>query len=296
MLITIYSWTYLCFFGALAFWLAIKFGYHTEAVTIGVRQTPSPKDTAQASGAYHVPLWFVLPGIITGLVVVWYLATKTENSYRYLIWGLSVVCCTIFFARVCTFFGLPLESVPVAGLCVILGVIGGLSWTVLPGWLAFNAASLMVAVVIISHWRFNQLRYVFGFLTCIIFYDVWGVFISGMIVELAMATIENPDPWLPAGMVIVVPASFWDITSPVVGNSYSILGMGDIMLSGITVMAAVRYRLADWVFVGFVVGLFITSIVLYTYRVPLPAMLFLSPCLMLFFLLGARWRRVKLAW
>ena len=131
-----------------------------------------------------------------------------------------------------------------------------------------------------------RIRYLFALLLPIIVYDVWGVFTTKMIVDVAQG-ISFPIPGL-----IYVPQSPLDPLSPVVGG----LGIGDVFYMGLVMSVAKNHKLYKWALLGFVVALLITLSVCIAAQQALPATLFLNPLMLVSLLIGSLRTKRQLAW
>jgi hypothetical protein len=165
---------------------------------------------------------------------------------------------------------------------MLAGVIG-LGWVIRPTWLTYSLVGLVAAYLFLAkapHVRFTFL--VVGLLV-ILGYDVWGVFTSGIIIQVATQMGFTP----PAVMMAPPLAD---------GSIVHLMGMGDVILSGVAIKTAARYRLHWWAIVGYSIGLALLILVISLRSIPLPAMLLLSPCILVAILTGSTVMRRKLEW
>jgi len=170
-------------------------------------------------------------------------------------------------------------------LYVLIAVlVGGLvsGWYLLPTWWTYNVVAFIVGLMSIKVLSPMRLRYLLGIMIAVVAYDIWGVFISGKIVDIVTTTIEVSRYIPPA--VVFTP------------NSTTILGVADIIFPGLVIVSVFEYELAIPTFVGFGVGLGLVLLTLSATGRPLPAMLFLGPTTFIGMRIGAWVKGISLEW
>jgi hypothetical protein len=172
-------------------------------------------------------------------------------------------------------FGLPL---------ILIGTISIMfGWVYAKSWLTLNLACVAIScacIIAISRLNIKQMA-VLCFV--IIFFDIYGVWISKDIVTVS----NNLITVLP--VMLTVPLFPFIPLSPIL----SAIGLGDIVLSGALITILRKYDLTRWAIIGFIIGLIIVAITLYSFNDTLPATLFLFPTIALCSWIGYKRKQIR---
>lgn len=167
----------------------------------------------------------------------------------------------------------PLEAVlsgPAGGFCYWY-------WTT-KHWMANNALGIAFSVQGIEHLSLGAIQNGVILLSGLFFYDVFWVFCTPVMVSVAKsfnAPIKLLFPRIP------VPSS---------GSEFSMLGLGDIVIPGIFVAIILRYDIIHnngrpkfflSTFLGYIVGLGTTIVVMNVFQAAQPALLYIVPAVLI---------------
>lgn len=167
-----------------------------------------------------------------------------------------------------------LLSIPAAGFCFYY-------WTT-KHWFANNILGLAFSLQGIEHLSLGAVQNGVILLTGLFFYDIFWVFCTPVMVSVAKsfdAPIKLLFPRIPAALDG--------------GAKFSMLGLGDIVIPGIFVAIILRYdhhmmtnqkkkttRLFPSAFIGYVVGLAATIVVMNVFKAAQPALLYIVPAVL----------------
>ncbi len=158
----------------------------------------------------------------------------------------------------------------------LLAIIG-IGWFVFPSWITYDLtfiAGAVASVTVIG--RLISLRFLFIFLSMLVLYDIWGVFISGLIVEVAFNT-DRPLPF-----VFTVPSDPTNLHF----HFLSGLGMGDVLIGGIATLATKKVGLHYYAIAGYLLGLFLALVCSKIFDTPMPALVTIVPATFILLAIG----------
>lgn len=120
-----------------------------------------------------------------------------------------------------------IESITVTRLISLaLGLCVGIGWVVTKSWVLHNVIAISFSIQAIALISVGSFKIAFLLLSLLFFYDIFWVFATDVMVTVAKS-FEGP-------IKIIVPRSFDPL-------SYSILGLGDIVIPGIVIAMALRF-------------------------------------------------------
>jgi len=162
-----------------------------------------------------------------------------------------------------------LLSIPAAGFCFFY-------WNT-KHWFANNILGLAFSLQGIEHLSLGAIQNGVILLTGLFFYDIFWVFCTPVMVSVAKsfdAPIKLLFPRIPAALDG--------------GAKFSMLGLGDIVIPGIFVAVILRYDhqqakksgLFPAAFIGYVVGLAATIVVMNVFKAAQPALLYIVPAVL----------------
>ena len=239
---------------------------------------------------------FLISLLIVELMAIRWLMMLAGEKIEYIFGPLFIAECWYFFRALgfSKILARKLGRVGAEIVQLIFASILGLAWIILPLWFTYNAIAFILITLGIRVIGPIKLRFLLAMLVGFVLYDVWGVFITNFIVDVAM-TMKSTGGGFMIPLVVVVP-----------GSSMA-LGLGDITSVGIILtsvmeaeesrsVSASKYRLELTVYAGFVVGLGVALSVLTIFKRPLPAMVFLAPCVIVLLQFVSKRYNIKLNW
>lgn len=145
-------------------------------------------------------------------------------------------------------------------------------WLVMPVWVVYDFIAILAGYAILSAVPELSPIQLIAVLAGVVLYDLWGVYGSihgapGVIVQLATRMTFTPP------VVILVP----DVHNLVGYSSDGLLGLGDIILPGMVLIASIKYGRFNQIFLGWVIGLFVALFIGVLTRAPVPATITLVP-------------------
>lgn len=162
----------------------------------------------------------------------------------------------------------------------------GLGWFFFPSWVTYNAIALAVSYSFIKRMTVLKFRYLLPSLTAIFLYDIWGVYGSKIIPEIALEqTFLLP-------VLLLVPQIPLTLNMNFVGA----LGVGDIILPAFAIVTAESMGIKKWAMGAFALGLLCAFLIAKISQQPIPAMLMLSPFMLLGILCGSVKNKIPVAW
>eukprot|EP00293_Proteomonas_sulcata_P016805 CAMPEP_0184296876 /NCGR_PEP_ID=MMETSP1049-20130417/7825_1 /TAXON_ID=77928 /ORGANISM="Proteomonas sulcata, Strain CCMP704" /LENGTH=202 /DNA_ID=CAMNT_0026606323 /DNA_START=48 /DNA_END=656 /DNA_ORIENTATION=+ len=176
---------------------------------------------------------------------------------------------------------------PVCILCVV-------TWLMTKSWILNNILAFSLIIFFLTSVRLSSLKVASSLLTLAFFYDIFWVFISGHIFgKNVMVTVATG---LNVPIKILVPLMMAHGKS----MQFTLIGLGDIVLPGLLLCFALRFDDSKGVdkksgyfaatMVGYCVGLTMCEIIVGTFHVAQPAMIYLVPGTLIPFILVARAR------
>jgi len=192
-------------------------------------------------------------------------------------------------------------TITISGIISFLLAVGVVtSWLVTFSWPITNILAVSLALTALSFVRLPNMKVSLLILVLFTLYDVFWVFISPLFFKKSvMVTVAMQLPTLP--MIILFPR--------ILSEGWSLLGLGDIVLPGLWLCYLYRfdiinrtpfrsgYFLRAWI--GYILGLMITLLMLLAMQKGQPALLYLVPATVLptlFFRLEKARIEVFVAW
>ena len=165
-------------------------------------------------------------------------------------------------------------------------------WMISPNWASVDLAATVVIVSMLTLTRVANVYTAIVALTALALYDIVNVFATGLMVKVALPSVGA----LP--ILISIPESL-----SMSAKTVAALGLGDIVIPGLVVLLAFREAklkanrlLSVLIVVGYIIGLTIVDVVAGITRAPQPALLYISPMLILCLLIAdplhAAWKRI----
>ncbi len=159
------------------------------------------------------------------------------------------------------------------------------SWLIVPNWFTYNLAAMVPIYVMISMTKPLDFKYLVILLTAVVLYDivnVWGT-------EWMFALVDQLNvPHNP--LLVQAPIDLLNANSP----NLAVLGSGDLAFSSLGFASAHTHGLSQYVIGGFVFGIALAfAMVLLTGR-GVPAMLPLSPFILISITYGASKKGIRL--
>lgn len=161
-------------------------------------------------------------------------------------------------------------------LQVWIALIAGSLWLILGSWLTYDLTAMLLLFNFTRSVGVVKLRDILILCGMLVLFDVWGVWFSQLTVVLATGGSGGH----PLPMLVMVPGSPWPWST----NYLAELGLGDIFVGAIMVMAFTRYRLEWWAVGGWCLGLALALLLPFSW---VPALLTLVPSI--FALAGVGW-------
>lgn len=229
------------------------------------------------------------------LVGLWLLSRITPSVMQYIFaWCVAGEFALLTYATG-VFHQIPNKAVRL-GVVLISGFVSsvlGLSWLFAPTWAIYLMLATLIGYIILSQIGIIRLRYVVAGLIAVSLYDFFGVWGSsaivgptGMIGQIALGM-----SFTPPGMILIPKDIFAPLSLATIGG----IGVGDIVVPGVAVLAASRFHLEIEAIIGFAVGVLGILLLLLIVR-PVPATILLNPSVLLAILVAARARRIQLEW
>eukprot|EP01118_Nematostelium_gracile_P010548 TRINITY_DN3651_c0_g1_i1.p1 TRINITY_DN3651_c0_g1~~TRINITY_DN3651_c0_g1_i1.p1 ORF type:complete len:246 (-),score=52.28 TRINITY_DN3651_c0_g1_i1:42-779(-) len=209
------------------------------------------------------------------------MALASTGSFSFFVWP--------FFEYWCNRFGWNrcwdvrwIGEVTVSGiisLVIALAVV--ISWLVTYFWVITDLLAISLAVSAFSFVRIPNLKIASLVLVIFFLYDIFWVFISPLFFKKSvMVTVAVGLPRLP--MIIMIP-------KVLEADSFTLLGLGDIVLPGLWLCFLYRfdkykenrfgYFMLSWIF--YILGLILTFAMLVVIQFGQPALLYLVPATLL---------------
>ncbi len=295
MLLIVYSYTFILVLSLIAIIAALK--YPVPLAKNAIKSNPfdmvsithGEEGAKKEMGVWSAILSAIL--LIGFLVLGLFLMIKIPNAMRYMmLFSISLMVAKTIGTLLSKLCGgtLPRKRSRIDWILFIPSLAVGTSWIYAPSWLTIDVCAVVVAYSALSYTTSLKItRLAIGLLGILLF-DVWGVFHSKMIVEVAISALtDHPLPILI--MVPKIPLA-WSM------EFMGVLGLGDIIFTGLACITAAKYKLEWWTLAAFPIGLGICQVLAFVVGGGFPAMLVLSPLLLLFLLVGARFKKVKLEW
>jgi hypothetical protein len=194
----------------------------------------------------------------------------------------------------------------------------GIAWAIVPSWQIYNIACItmcvfgsaflagLLSLIKIKSYSLDRISFIFIFLTSLLIYDIYNVFIlkamaevidmeffnRGVVQGVAQTSAFFQPVMPPSVLVVPTPQSILELN----WIPMPFLGLADLIISGGIIMIMSRYGLKNWGFASLMIGLTITEISSIILNTTIPAMMILSPCLMAALYYGSRVKKVKLNW
>ncbi|GEM_PF-2882170 len=177
---------------------------------------------------------------------------------------------------------LDLRSIPLQAILFMSLVVAAVLWVIHPNWLTLDISALIFAVVMLMMFRKMTFTGASILSAAIMLYDVLMVFGTQTMQKAAGKFIELP-------ILLTVPSSLALDAEPLIK-----IGLGDIVLPGAIVILAFRKMvqcrnsaLPGFAMSGYALGYAVTLVVLYVFRFPQPATIYLMPGALLGLVVGA---------
>lgn len=165
---------------------------------------------------------------------------------------------------------------------VLIALVVGSLWLILPSWFTYDLTAMLLLFNFAHTTGVVKLRGVLILCAMLVLFDVWGVWLSQLTVVLATGGSGGH----PLPMLVMVPGSPWPWST----NYLAELGIGDIFVGSIMVLAFTPYRLEWWAAGGWCLGLAVALLLPFSW---VPALLTLVPCIFVTTGAGWLWRRVS---
>lgn len=155
-------------------------------------------------------------------------------------------------------------------------------WVVMPIWIVYDFIAILMGYAVLSLVpRFISPAKLTAILVGVVLYDIWGVYGSiqgqpGVIVQIVTKMTFVPP------LVVLIP----DVHHLTSFTSIGLLGLGDIVLPGLAIMASIKYGRLNHTVLGWVVGLLVALVIGIVTHAPVPATITLVPAT----LFPALWR------
>jgi hypothetical protein len=224
----------------------------------------------------------------TGLFMLKFISLSTNPLLLKLAFmaGFCIVCFNTFrngFEKRAFFGRLPkgVQAVVIALPTTIIGT--GWAWST--SWIAYDLLCFIVVYHLTSRFQPPRLVYILTILVLWAIYDAIMVFGTDLMVHAF-----NQMGFIMPGSLII-PKELTVHSLPSHG-----MGLGDLIAGMLVVLAAWRYGLKLYIYVAFGLAILITMYFVITFRIAMPALVVLSPMLLLGLIVGAKIKGVELNW
>lgn len=260
-----------------AFWLRTP--YEVKGRVLDIQESENKVASA----------WVIILGTLLGfstILCVFYVMSllgwtflEIFSTVMVIVMGSNFVRNIFYFRHIEKWWDI-LVSVALAGLLLLVV-------KVYPNWLTYNLVAFVIASTILVMAPKIPFRYLVFGAVGLLTYDVVHVFGTGLMMKVATSALPAP------GFIVIVPKNLFNLSASPVENLLGILGLGDIVVSGLVIMYAREYGLSKVALLAYGVGLILTVVIGKLIEHPMPALLVLLPVSSVY--LSARSRQIVLA-
>lgn len=270
----VYNVVFLLLIANLCFYLSLKYPRHEFAID----ETLAKFDDGEGKGGFISFLKsFTLKDIafaLVCLVVIGFVVYVLRQ------WGYLQIAMYVFVSNVATLvvtyrilvsrFGGP-TSLRKILIWLIISLLVANGWLLAPNWIIYNVLFVILCYAASTVFANIRFLYLVIALLAVIVYDIWGVWVSGVIIDM----VVTKGMYMPT--VALVPIYPWQIVSPIAG----MLGSGDVVIPIFALKLATRYKLVRYVLPAYALGLFLAFCIGRIFQTAVPAMITISPLLLI---------------
>lgn len=217
--------------------------------------------------------------VVTAVVLlsaIWLLIKQPAN------WIPIILFVFITAASTWRFLTLPYIHRHIAGLSshkwvsiavkAVLATIVAVSWLVVPTWITYDLVFFLIAFGALA--TIGPIRPINIVIVCLcmIGFDIWGVFMSGFIKDIAFESSFTPP------VVLMIPDNPLNLGIEEVAG----MGLGDVMFAGAIFLTANKHRYGGTAITGFAVAILATLLFSALIQSAVPALLTIVPIMFLF--------------
>jgi minor histocompatibility antigen H13 len=166
-------------------------------------------------------------------------------------------------------------------ICYVIGLIIAVWYFCTKHWLANDILGISFCIQAIEMMSLGSFKNGTILLLGLFVYDIFWVFGTGLIMKEGNSVMVSVAKNFDAPIKLLFPKTF----PPPDAKSFSMLGLGDIVIPGIFVALSYRYGVNkgktsfvfQWTLFGYILGLVATVLVMHVFRAAQPALLYIVP-------------------
>jgi hypothetical protein len=225
----------------------------------------------------------VLDVLVVGILGLLFMFTMLGDwtKYYYIFIATTYFFTLLSILKAFNYLPRPLTILINLGFSLVFGSL----WTIFPNWITYDLTGFVCAFVLMGHLKPHRVDLVLALMIAIVAYDTWGVLgdvggKGGAIVQVVSLLKFNDIG--PLGIILTP----WG----------GVLGVGDIVISGMIVALAQSYNCTIETMTGWAVGMLVIFAMSASLHMGLPATIMLVPFTLGAFFLAAGQKKVQLVW